>query len=111
MKKEEVLEKARKENKNKDYVLIEAENKGSKIAGLAALILSSVYFTSDIFIRGNTNYGWYSLIAIYIAILYGYRGIKSHKKLDIFLSIVWGISTVIMVYAYMKSLITSSTIL
>ena len=29
MKKEEILEKARKENKNKDYALIEEENKAS----------------------------------------------------------------------------------
>ena len=111
MKKEEILEKARKENKNKDYALIEAENKASKIAGIAILILSSVYFISGIVITGETNYGWYSILAVYCAILFGLRGIKAHKKTDIFLSIIWAISSILMIYYYFKELISSSTIL
>lgn len=111
MKKEEILEKARKENKNKDYALIEEENKASKIAGFAIIILSTVYFVSGIMITGKTNYGWYSILALYCAVIYGLRGIKSRRKLDIFCGIIWTIAGILMIYYYFKELISSSTIL
>ena len=111
MKKEEILEKARKENKNKDYALIEAENKATKIAGIAIIVLSTVYFISGIMITGKTNYGWYSILAVYCAIVYGLRGIKYHKKLDIFCGVLWTIASILMIFYYFKELISSSTIL
>ena len=92
MKKEEVLQASREENKKKDLALIEAENKGVKIAAIAILILSTVYFVLGITIQGKTNYGWYSILALYCTIVYGYRGFKSQgktRKIDIITSIVW----------------------
>lgn len=111
MKKEEILEKARKENKNKDYALIEAENKASKIAGLSIIILSSIYFVSGILITGKTNYGWYSILAVYCAIVYGLRGIKTHKSLDIFCGVLWTIASIMMIIIYFIELVNSSAIL
>ena len=48
MKKEEVLEASKKENKNKDIYAAEVEAKSSQIAGISMLILASVYFCFEI---------------------------------------------------------------
>lgn len=111
MKKEEILEKAKKENQQKDFALIEAENKAVKIAALSTLILSTIYYIAGILITGKSNYGWYSIIALYCTIIFGIRGIKSHRKIDIIISIIWFLVTIITTYSYMTNLISSSTIL
>ncbi len=91
MKKEEILEMSRKENKKKDLAVIEIENKAVKIAALSMIILTTIYFCLEIIVQGKTNYGWYSIIALYCAIIYGYKGIKTKNKLEIFCMIVWGL--------------------
>lgn len=48
MKKEEILEKARKENKQKDLACIEAENKAVKIAAIAMVFLATIYYALGI---------------------------------------------------------------
>ncbi len=111
MKKEEILSKAREENKQKDFVLIESENTAVKIAAVSILILSTIYYACGIFITGNTNYGWYSIISLYCTVVYGIRGIKTHRKNDIFISIIWLLVTIITTCSYLSNLISSSTIL
>ena len=111
MKKEEILEKSRNENKKKDFVALEVENKAVKIAALAIVILSTVYYISGIVIAGVDNKGWYSIIALYCAIVFGYKGIKTHNKLDLTCGIIWLIVSIILIVSYMSALISSSTIL
>lgn len=111
MKKEEILEKARKENKQKDFACIEAERKGAMYAAIAILLLSTIYYIAGIFITGKTNYGWYSIIALYCTIVYGFKGIKTKSKLNIITSIIWLLVTIITTYSYITNLIASSTIL
>lgn len=111
MKKEEILEKARNENKQKDLAVIEIERKGAMYAAISILLLSTVYYISGIFITGKSNYGWYSIIALYCTIVYGYKGIKEKKKLSIITSIIWLLVTIITTYSYFDSMISSSSIL
>ena len=111
MKKEEILEKARKENKNKDLACIEAERKGAIFAALSMLLLSTVYYICGIFLTGKTNYGWYSIIAIYCAVIYGYKGIKVKSKLNIVTGIIWLLVAIITTYSYISDLISGSNIL
>ena len=102
MKKEEILKKAKEENKNKDYASIAISNKGATIAGLVMIILAAIYFAYEIFAGKGTNYALYSLLAIYNAILYGYQAIKSKEKrgLHIFTSVIWGVLTILLVVSY-----------
>ena len=111
MKKEEILEKSRKENKEKDFVAIEVENVAVKIAALAVLILSSIYYISGIVIAGIDNKGWYSIIALYCAIVFGYKGIKLHNKMNLICGVIWLLVSIILIVSYMNALITNSTIL
>lgn len=102
MKKEEILEMSRKENKKKDIYEIEIETKGCKIAVLAMLILTSIYYCYEIFTSKGQNYSLYSIIAIYCTVLYGYKAIKLEKRkpLHITCSILWGLVTIITILTY-----------
>lgn len=111
MNKEEILEASRNENKNKDYAEIEVENKAVKIAAISTLILSTIYFCLEIFIKGKTNYGWYSIIALYSAIVYGYKGISVKKKIYVVNAVLWGILAIAFIYLYIREMYFTSTIL
>ena len=111
MKKEEILEKARKENKQKDLACIEVERKGGILAAISILILACIYYICGIMITGNSNYGWYSIIALYCTVMYGYKGIKMKNKLHIIVAIIWLLVTILTAYSYFSNMISTSTIL
>jgi len=102
MKKEEILMKAKEENKNKDYASIAVSSKGAYLAGLVMIILCAVYFSYEILTGKGTNYALYSLLAIYNTVLYGYQAIKSKEKrgLHVFIAVIWGVLTISLVVAY-----------
>ena len=104
MKKEEILEMSRKENKNKDMYEIQIENNGSKMATFAMLILATIYYCYEIFTAKGQNITLYSLITIYCAVVYGYKGIKfaKNKMFNIICSIIWAILTIVLVLQYFK---------
>ena len=104
MKKEEILEASKKENKNKDIYATEVEAKGATVAGICMLILASVYFCYEIFTGKGQNPAFYSLIAIYESILYGYKSlkIKEKRKLNITTSVIWGLLTLMLILEYFK---------
>lgn len=104
MKKEEILEASKKENKNKDIYAAEVEAKSSQIAGISMLILASVYFCFEILTGKGQNPAFYSLIAIYESVLYGYKAIKikEKRKLSIATSVIWGLLTLMLVLEYFK---------
>ena len=104
MKKEDILKASRKENKNKDFAVIEIENKAVKIAALGMLFLTTVYYCLEIFVQGKNNYGWYSVITLYCAILYGYKGIKRKNKFEIFCMIIWAAIAIPLIISYIKGI-------
>lgn len=111
MEKEKILEASRNENQKKDLARIENQTKAVKYAAFGVVILATIYFCMEIFIKGKTNYGWYSIIALYCSIFYGYEAIKDKKKVLIFSSIIWTIVTIILVVSYIKDIFATSTIL
>lgn len=104
MKKEEILEKSKKENKNKDIYAIQIEAKAANVAGITMLILAAIYFTYEILSGKGTNYALYSLIAIYDAVMYGYKAIKikQSRGLNIFTAVIWSLLTILLVYQYFR---------
>lgn len=104
MKKEEILEMSRKENKNKDIHEIEVETKGCKIAAIAMILLTTVYYCYEIFTAKGQNITLYSLVTIYCAVMYGYKGIKieKNKMFNIICSIIWAVLTIVLILEYFK---------
>ena len=104
MKKEEILEMSRKENKKKDVYESEVEKKGAVIAAVSMIILAGVYYCYEIISAKGQNYAMYSIISLYCAILFGYKGIKIEKKrgFNIFCSIVWALVTILTIVQYFR---------
>ena len=104
MKKEEILEMSRKENKNKDVHEIEVETKGCKIAAIAMILLTTIYYCYEIFTAKGTNITLYSLVSIYCAVIYGYKGVKLEKKrmFNIVCCGIWSIVTILLILEYFK---------
>ena len=59
MKKEEILEASKKENKNKDIYCKEVEAKGATWAAMCMLILTSIYFIYEIMSGKGQNVALY----------------------------------------------------
>ena len=104
MKKEEILEKARKENKNKDYVTLQESYKGATYAAIAMVVLAFIYFTFEIMTGKGMNYALYSLVCLYNAVLNGWLAIKvkESRKLRILSVIIWGTLTIMLILSYFK---------
>lgn len=102
MKKEEILEASKRENKKKDIYEIEIEAKGSNIACICMLVLVCFYFAYEILTGKGENVALYSIIAIYNAALFSYKAIKIEKsrKLNAFTGIIWGVLTIMLVVSY-----------
>ena len=111
MKKEDILKASRDENKKKDLAEIEIENKAVKFAAIGMVLLVTIYFCMEIFVKGETNYGWYSMIALYNAILYGYKALNDKKKIHIFNAIIWLAVTILCVIQCIQNIFATSTIL
>lgn len=102
MKKEEILEKSRKENNNKDVYAVEVETKACKYAALAMVILAGVYYCYEIFMGKGMNSALYSLITLYCSILYGYKAakIEKNRKLNACSAIIWGLLSILLILTY-----------
>ena len=102
MKKEEILEKSRNENKNKDMFAIEVESKACKYAALGLLILATIYHIHGILSGKGSNPAFYSMISLYCTILYGAKALKieKHKNLNSCTAVIWGILTIMLILEY-----------
>lgn len=76
MNKEEILEKSRKENKNKDIYANEINVKGGYIATIVGLILTTIIFISEILLGFGMNYGLYGIVFSIIGTSNLYKAIK-----------------------------------
>lgn len=97
--------------KEKDIEVFEVEKTGAMLAAAGIAILSCIYFILEIAIKGETHYGWYSIIALYCVMIFGYKGIKLKKKAEIVTAVLWLLVFLITVFAYISNLIETSTIL
>ena len=57
MNKEEILEKSRAENKNKDIYEQEILKQANSSAVIVMMVLATVFFAVQIFVGGGTNWG------------------------------------------------------
>ncbi len=104
MKKEEILEMSRKENKKRNLAEIEIEKQGIKYASMGVIILATIYFCLEIVITGKTNGGLYSVIALYCAMFFGYKGLKTKRKLPLICGIIWTLVTIVLIVQYVQTI-------
>ena len=104
MKKEEILEASKKENKKRDIFSFEVEARGATFAAVCMVILAAVYYIYEIVTGRGSNPALYSIITMYNTVIFGYKAIKIEKArtINTITSILWGLMTVILVYSYFK---------
>lgn len=102
MEKDKILENSRNENKGKDYYAMEIENKGCKLASIAILLMSLLYYLFEEFTGRGSNPAFYSLIMAFNFVECGYKAIKleEKRKLYAFISIASGLCTLVLILKY-----------
>lgn len=109
MNKEEILERSRKENKNKDVYINEINTKGGNIAAIVGLILTTIIFISEILLGFGMNYGLYGIVFSVIGTSNLYKALKlnTNKIFPIFTLIM----AITFIVAHIYNLINKSTII
>ena len=94
----------KKKETKKDLYEAEVEAKGANYAAIGMLLLALVYFVYGIATNNGQDNAFYSIITLYNAIAFGYRGMKIEKnrKLSIFTSVIWGLLTIMLIIGYFK---------
>ena len=89
MNKDEILAMSRQDNDNNDPFEREIDRKAMNGAHLAMLIVVFIVYISGIFIKGESDYLVWSIMAASLATQNLYRGIRLKKK-DVFIcGAVW----------------------
>ena len=96
MNKEEILQKSRNENQNRDIYELEVINKAQRIGGLIALFVTLALMVIERLIFDVTDYGYFLIIESAVMGLWIYKAVKMRKKHEIFLAILW---TALVIYA------------
>lgn len=111
MNREEILEKSRAENKNKDIYEQEVLQRAGTIATLVMAVLAGVFFSVQIFVGGGTNWGFWSLVLSANMAMFWVKYIKLRRKHELVIAIVYTIVVLAMSVVHIYNLIESSTIL
>lgn len=104
MKKEEILEANKNENKKKDVFEMEVDSKACRLASIAMVCVAFILLVYETAIDKGINPAFYSFIAIFNAVAYGYKAYKLEKNrgINLFISITWGIMTIVLLLEYFK---------
>lgn len=111
MKKEDILEKSRKENKNKDIFVDEVLKEGRSIGAMVAVIMATIFFVIQIFVGGGINYGLYAVVFSMFAANYVVKAIRMKSKYEIIFAIFYIIIVLLLSFIHVYQLVNTSTIL
>lgn len=111
MKKEEILEKSRNENKNRDLYEQEVSKQSSTVAFIVMMILATVFLAAQIFTGGGTNYGFHAVVFSGLMAAYWVKWLKLRQRLDLIVALAYTIVVLMASAAHLYNLITASTIL
>ena len=96
MNKEEILQKSRNENQNRDIYEIEVINKAQRIGGLTALFVTLALMVIERLLFDITDYGYFLIIESAVMGLWIYKAVKMRKRHEILLAFFW---TALVIYA------------
>lgn len=112
MNKEEILEKSRAENKNKDNYEQEILKQANSSAVIVMMVLATVFFAVQIFVGGGTNWGIWALVFSANMTTLWVKYIKLRRKHELVMAIAYTILVAAFSgLSHIYNLIVSSTIL
>lgn len=111
MNREEILEKSRQENKNKDVYEQELVKEGGNYGAMVAALLASIFFIVQIFVGLGQNYGLYAVVMSIpmTNVINKYR--RQKKMQELVLAILYVFVVLMFSLVHMYNLVTASTIL
>lgn len=111
MNREEILEKSRAENKNRDIYEQEVLKQANAIAVVVMMILATVFFAAQIFVGGGTNWGIWALVFSANMTTFWVKYTKLRRRHELVMAIVSTAIVAIFSAEHIYHLIASSTIL
>lgn len=111
MNKEEILEKSRAENKNKDVYEQEILKQASTSAVIVMMSLATIFFAAQIFVGGGKNWGLWALVFSANMTTFWVKYMKLRRKHELVMAIAHTIFVSICSVWHICNLIASSTIL
>lgn len=111
MNREEILEKSRAENKNKDIYEQEILKQASTSAVIVMMVLATIFFAAQIFVGGGTNWGIWALVFSANMTTFWVKYIKLRRKHELVMAIASTIIVAVFSGSHIYNLIASSTIL
>lgn len=111
MNKEEILEKSRAENRNKDIYEKEVLKQASTSAVIVMMILAASFFVVQIFVGGGTNWGIWALVFSANMTTFWVKYINLHREHELVIAITYTIFVSTCSIGHIYDLIVSSAIL
>ena len=102
MNKEEILEKSRKENRNKDIYEEELIKQGSAIVNIVMVILATVFTGAGI------NYGLYAIVFCHSMVLSWIKWRKLRQRQQFLLSLLYTVCVLLFSIVHIYTLITGN---
>lgn len=110
MEKEEILEKSRKENKNRDIFEKEVLKEGGKIGGIAAGILATLFFILQIAAGGGINYGLYAVVFSIPSAAFTVKAVRMRRRHEIAMSVFYTVFVLALSAAHIFNLFTAPAV-
>ncbi len=108
MNKEEILEKSRKENRNKDIYEEELIKQGSAIVNIVMEILATVFFVIQVFTGVGINYGLYAIVFCHSMVLSWIKWRKLRQRQQFLLSLLYTVCVLLFSIVHIYTLITGN---
>ncbi len=110
MKKEEILEKSRMENKNQDVYEKEVVKEGGNVGAATAAALATIFFVIQILLGEGMNYGLYAVVFSVPTSRFIVKAVRLKRKHEIAVAIFYALLTLAVSAAHIYQLVTSSGI-
>ena len=89
MNKDEILEKSRAENKNKDVYEQEVLKQASRSAVVVQMALATLFFVTQIFAGGGVNWGLWAIVFSASMTINWVKYFKLHRKYELVIAIAY----------------------
>ena len=111
MNKEEILEKSRAENRNRDIYEQEVLKQAYTCAVVVMMVLATVFFSVQIFVGGGSNWGIWALVFSTNMTIFWVKYWKLRRRHELVMALVYTAMVALFSGGHLYHLIASSTIL
>ncbi|HIY01347.1 MAG TPA: hypothetical protein IAA26_05820 [Candidatus Blautia faecipullorum] len=111
MNKDEILEKSRAENKNKDIYEQEVLKQASRSAVVVQMALATLFFVTQIFTGGGVNWGLWAIVFSANMTINWVKYFKLRRKYELVIAIFYTLLVSVMSGYHIYNQIVSSMIL